>query len=120
MGLGAIVTVLASTTVADVTGILAAGALAVIGLFVLPAKRQRARADLASKVTALREKLIGALVPAFERERDRSQQRIREAISPWARFMRTENEGLLAARSTLDRLGTGAEDLAARITALPG
>jgi len=63
VGLGTIVAVLASTTVADVTGILAAGALSVIGLFVLPAKRQRARADLAGKVTALREKLIDALVP---------------------------------------------------------
>ena len=36
VGLGTIVAVLASTTVADVTGILAAGALSVIGLFVLP------------------------------------------------------------------------------------
>jgi small GTP-binding protein len=120
VGLGAIVAVLASTTVADVTGILAAGALAVIGLFVLPAKRQRARADLGAKVTALREKLLAALTPAFERERDRSQQKVREAIGPWARFMRTENEGLLAARSTLDRLGTGMDDLTAGIDALPG
>lgn len=120
VGLGAIVAVLASTTVADVTGILAAGALSVIGLFVLPAKRQRARADLASKVQALREKLIGALVPAFERERDRSQQRIREAISPWTRFVRTEKELLEEAHSALERIGTGADDLAARIAALPG
>ncbi len=120
VGLGTIVAVLASTTVADVTGILAAGALSVIGLFVLPAKRQRARADLAAKVHALREKLIGALVPAFERERDRSQQRIREAIAPWARFVRTEKERLEEARAALDRIGTGADDLGARIDALPG
>jgi len=114
------VAVLASTSVADVTGILAAGALSVIGLFVLPAKRQRARADLAAKVQALREKLIGALVPAFERERDRSQQRIREAIAPWARFVRTEKERLEEARSALDRIGAGADDLGARIDTLPG
>lgn len=117
VGLGAIVAVLASTTVADVTGILAAGALSVIGLFVLPAKRQRARRDLASKVQALREKLIGALVPAFERERDRSQQRIRESISPWTRFIRTERERLEEARSALGRIGTGADDLVARLAA---
>jgi small GTP-binding protein len=120
VGLGAIVAVLASTTVADVTGILAAGALSVIGLFVLPAKRQRARRDLASKVQALREKLIGALLPSFERERDRGQQRIREAISPWARFVRTEKERLEEARSALDRIGAGADDLAARLDALSG
>ncbi len=120
VGLGTIVAVLASTTVADVTGILAAGALSVLGLFVLPARRARARADLAGKVTALREKLIGALVPAFERERDRSQQRIREAIAPWARFVRTEKERLEEARSALGRIEVAADSLAARIAALPG
>jgi small GTP-binding protein len=120
VGLGAIVAVLASTTVADVTGILAAGALSVIGLFVLPAKRQRARRELGAKVTALREKLLAALTPAFERERDRAQQRIREAMGPWARFVRTERERLEEARSALERTATGADALAARIDALPG
>jgi hypothetical protein len=120
VGLGTIVAVLASTTVADVTGVVAAGALSVLGLFVLPARRARARADLAGKVAALREKLLGALVPAFERERDRSQQGIREAIAPWARFVRTESERLEEARSALERIGTEAEDLARRIAALPG
>jgi small GTP-binding protein len=120
VGLGTIVAVLASTTVADVTGILAAGVLSVLGLFVLPAKRARARADLAGKVTALREKLIGALVPAFERERDRSQQRIREAISPWARFVRAEKERLEEAGAALGRIEAGANELVARIAALPG
>jgi hypothetical protein len=114
------VAVLASTTVADVTGILAAGALSVIGLFVLPARRQRARRELGAKVTALREQLLAALTPAFERERDRGQQRIREAIGPWARFVRTEQERLQEARATLDRIGTGADALAARVDALPG
>jgi hypothetical protein len=120
VGLGTIVAVLASTTVADVTGVVAAAALSVLGLFVLPARRARARADLAGKVAALREKLLGALVPAFERERDRSQQGIREAIAPWARFVRTESERLEEARSALERIGTEAEDLARRIAALPG
>jgi hypothetical protein len=120
VGLGTIVAVLASTTVADVTGILAAGALSILGLFVLPARRARARADLAVKVTALREKLLGALVPAFERERDRGQQRIREAIAPWARFVRTEKERLEEARSALARIDVAADSLAARIAALPG
>ncbi|HSD67239.1 MAG TPA: hypothetical protein VLF95_11090, partial [Vicinamibacteria bacterium] len=83
-------------------------------------RRARARSDLAAKVTALRGKLIGALVPAFERERDRSQQRIREAIAPWARFVQTENERLEEAGQALARIEAGAEDLAARLAALPG
>jgi len=120
VGLGTIETVRASTTAADVTGILAAGALSVVGLLDLPARRQRARADLAAKVQALRDQLIGALVPAFERERDRNQQRIREAIAPWARFVRTERERLDEARAALVRIADGADGLAARVAALPG
>jgi small GTP-binding protein len=120
VGLGTVVAILASTTVADVTGILAAGALSVLGLFVLPAKRARARADLGRKVTALREKLTSALVPAFERERDRSEQRIRDAIAPWARFVRTEKDRLEEAREALGRIEVAADSLAARIAALPG
>jgi small GTP-binding protein len=120
VGLGTIVAILASTTVADVTGILAAGILSVVGLFVLPARRARARADLARKVAALRGKLIAALEPAFQRERDRSEQRIRDAIAPWARFVRTEKERLEEARDTLGRVEVAADSLAARIAALPG
>jgi hypothetical protein len=120
VGLGTIVAILASTTVADVTGILAAGALSILGLFVLPARRARARADLAAKVTTLRGRLIGALAPAFERERGRSEQRIREAIAPWARFVRTEKDRLEEARDALGRIEVAAESLAARIAARPG
>jgi small GTP-binding protein len=120
VGLGTIVAILASTTVADVTGILAAGILSAVGLFVLPARRARARADLARKVTTLRGKLTGALAPAFERERDRSEQKIRDAIAPWARFVRTEKDRLEEARDALGRIAAAADSLAARIAALPG
>ncbi|HXY40021.1 MAG TPA: dynamin family protein, partial [Vicinamibacteria bacterium] len=54
LGLGAVVAALASTTAADVSGFLAAGMLAVVGLLVLPARRQQARRHLAGKVASLR------------------------------------------------------------------
>ena len=41
LGLGTIVAALASTTAADVTGILAASMLSLLGLFLLPARRRR-------------------------------------------------------------------------------
>ena len=47
IGLGAIVTALATTTAADVTGIFAAGAIAVLGLFVIPSKRAHAKGTAA-------------------------------------------------------------------------
>jgi small GTP-binding protein len=115
LGMGAVVATLATTTVADVTGIVAAGTLSVIGFFVLPARRRRARADLASRVAALREKLMASLTGSFERERDRAGERVRSAIAPYARFVRSEEERLGAARGALVDLGDRMESLSARI-----
>ena len=100
LGLGTIVAALASTTVADVTGILAAGVLSLIGLFLLPARREKARRELAAKVTAVREKLMASLTATFEAERDRAAARVREAVSPYAAFVRREKERLDEARAS--------------------
>src|SRR5690606_20346639 len=58
IGLGAAVAALASTTFADVTGILAASALAVVGMFVIPVRRRQAKATLAAKIETLRTNLM--------------------------------------------------------------
>jgi small GTP-binding protein len=117
LGLGTLVAALASTTAADVTGILAAGVLSLVGLFLLPARREKARRELAVKVAAVREKLMASLTATFEAERDRAAARVREAVSPYAAFVRRERERLDEARADLERLGSHLEDLAARIDA---
>jgi ABC-type transport system involved in cytochrome bd biosynthesis fused ATPase/permease subunit len=118
LGLGTIVAALASTTVADVTGILAAGVLSLIGLFLLPARREKARRELAAKVTAVREKLMASLTATFEAERDRAAARVREAVSAYAAFVRRENERLDQAQASLARLGADLDALAARLDAI--
>ena len=67
LGLGTIVTLAATTAAADVTGILLAGAMATLGLFVIPARRRQAKAQLRSKVTTLRETLATALREQFQK-----------------------------------------------------
>jgi small GTP-binding protein len=104
LGLGAVVVVLASTTLADVTGILAAGAVSLLGMLVLPAKRQLAKNELRGKVTAMRERLMGALTVQFDHELERSIQRLREAMGPYTRFVRSERERLADARDSLRQL----------------
>lgn len=103
LGLGAIVTLLATTQVVDVTGILAAGSLAVIGLLVLPAKRRRAKKELTRKIVLLREELMAALTREFDREVERSVHRIDEAIAPYTRFVRAERTQLDENRASLTR-----------------
>jgi len=118
LGLGTIVAALASTTVADVTGIVAAGALSLIGLFLLPARRQKARRDLAAKVTAVRARLMTALTASFESERDGAAVRLRGAVAPYARFVRAEKERLDEAHAALGALTAALDGLSRRIDAI--
>ena len=94
LGLGAIITLMATTQLADVTGLMAAGTLALLGLFVLPARRKRAKTELSSKILQLREKLMSSLTEQFEREIERSRHRIEEAIAPYTRFVKAERQKL--------------------------
>ncbi len=114
LGLGALVAVLASTTVADVSGFLAAGTLAALGLLVLPARRQQARRELSAKVASLRANLLAALTASFDRERERSAGRVRTVLAPYERFVHGERERLEDARSGLSLSGRELEALAAR------
>ncbi len=90
IGLGALVTAIATTAAADVTGILAASVIAVLGLFVIPARRASAKKQLDDRVSELRANLMSSLTAQFEKELKRSMQRINDAIAPYTRFVRAE------------------------------
>jgi small GTP-binding protein len=105
LGLGAAVTALATTTFADVTGILAAGALAVIGLFVIPVRRAQAKTTMRARIETMRQQLVASLTAQFDREVDRSVSRIHDAVLPYTRFVRAEHQRLDAARAELTEIG---------------
>jgi small GTP-binding protein len=115
LGLGTIVTVLATSSAVDVTGIMAAGAISVLGLLVLPARRRQANAELRGKVHRMREQLMGALTGQFDREVERSAQKVQEAVGPYTRFVRAERERLTSTREELRRIRTEIERLQAAI-----
>jgi hypothetical protein len=118
IGLGAAVTALATTTFADVSGILAAGALAVVGLFVIPVRRRQAKAAMRDRIEAMRRQLMESITSQFEREVERSLDRVREAISPYSRFVRSEHERLSTARLDLSSLRDAVIGLLRRVEQL--
>jgi hypothetical protein len=63
---------------------------------------------------------MASLTTTFGTERDRAAARVREAVSPYAAFVRRARERLDEARADLERLGSHLEDLAARIDASLG
>lgn len=90
VGLGALITTLATTMAADVTGIVAASLVAALGLFIIPARRRQAKNELHEKLARLRAELTQSLRAEFEKEIERSLLRMSEAIGPYTRFVRAE------------------------------
>jgi small GTP-binding protein len=95
VGLGALVLTIFQTALLDFTGLLAAGAVAAIGLFVLPAKRRQVKKEFHDKLADLREQLLATMRRQFATELDQMLTRIRDAIAPYTRFIRAQRELLV-------------------------
>ncbi|MHB1133804.1 MAG: dynamin family protein [Chloroflexota bacterium] len=115
VGLGAAVVAFATTAAVDVTGILAASLLAGLGLVILPIKRQRAQRDFRKRVEELRANLTDSLTEEFKRALAHTVQDVREALGPYSRFVRTQQERHQESRDRLTALADGIAALRARI-----
>lgn len=118
IGLGAIISAIATTVAADVTGILLASFVAALGLFVIPARRRSAKRDMHTRVSEMRASLIEALRNQFRGEIERSIQNVRESISPYTRFVRAESSRLQATESSLTELRTELARLKQKVEAM--
>jgi hypothetical protein len=117
LGLGTLVTLAASTVAGDVTGILLASLVAMMGFLVIPARRRKAKREMQEKVSQLRDRLTHALRVEFERARDRGQIRIDNAVAPYSRFVRAERERCIEVRSLLTALRDQAATFRNRLAA---
>lgn len=104
LGLGTILVALLQVTVLDITGIIGASAVAALGLYVLPHRRTKIKSDLRARIAELRAQLAEAMTRQFENELAESVQRIREAITPYTRFVRVERDKLDRLDGELTRL----------------
>jgi GTP-binding protein EngB required for normal cell division len=120
IGLGALVAHVLAGAAADATGVLAASVVAVLGLFIIPSRRQAAKRELRAKIAALREQLMAALTGQFDRELERGLRRIDDAIAPYTRFVRAEGRRLGDAAAELDRCIAQLDALTRRVAALTG
>ncbi len=111
VGLGTLVTILATTAAADATGIVLASAMAILGLFVIPTRRRQAKADMRQRIASLRQQLTYSLRSQFEKEIERSIQEINAAIGPYTRFVRAEQKKLVEVKASFEQTKTGMERL---------
>jgi small GTP-binding protein len=111
VGLGALVLSVLASTAIDITGLLAAGTLAVVGFFIIPYKRKQAKESFRQKMEELRSKLLNALTIQFNHEAENAIARMKDGVTPYTRFVRAERERV---DKTLDVL----DDLRQRLSAL--
>lgn len=115
VSIGAII----GATALDFTGgILAGLALGSLGLFVLPNKRIQAHRQLREKIAQLREALERIVRREYEREQERADARLNDAVSPYTRFTQQEQTRLQDAATRATDLGTRIEALKTEIQAL--
>jgi small GTP-binding protein len=103
IGLGTLVTILATTAAGDVTGILAATVIAALGLFIIPARRSQAKTQMHHRVSELRKMLMDSLCTQFEQEIERGLHHVDETIAPYTRFIRAEHSKLDQMSSSLEK-----------------
>jgi small GTP-binding protein len=118
VGLGALLVAVLHTTLLDVTGILSAGALAALGFYLLPYRRQQLKAQLRERISELRAKLHDVLQKEFDEEITGSLQRIREAMAPYTRFVRVERDKLSRIQADLGAAKNTIESLQAQVRRL--
>lgn len=114
VGLGALVTAAVLSSSLDVTGILAAGTLAIVGFFVIPYKRKQAKDKFREKMETLRTNLLETLTTQFNKESQRAVERLGEGIAPYRRYVRSERERIDKTETTLARLRQRLSALRAR------
>ena len=115
VGLGALVTVLATTAAADATGIILASVVALLGLFIIPARKRQAKAELRGKIANLHQQLTHSLRTQFEHEIERGMVNIKDAIAPYTRFVRAEQGKLSEVQSKLEETKNGLERLKVQV-----
>jgi small GTP-binding protein len=92
VGLGAAIVALVGTAAADVTGILAGIALLGLGLYIIPARRSRAKQSFDAKMQELRLRLHSTMEEQFSKELNSALNRVQDAIAPYTRFVRAEQK----------------------------
>lgn len=118
VGLGALVTTAVLSSTLDITGIIAAGTLAVVGFLVIPYKRKKAKDGFKVKMAALRTNLIDALTTSFQHETGNAVSRLRDNVAPYTRYIQAETERVEKAETSVEEMRGQLSRLKSKIESL--
>ena len=120
VGLGALVTAAILSSSFDITGVIAAGTLAIVGFFIIPYKRKQAKDSFKEKMKNLRTNLLETLTTSFNQESQNAVARLKDGITPYIRYVHAERERIDKSETTLAKLRQRLSALRARSQAVVG
>ncbi|HYP20104.1 MAG TPA: hypothetical protein VEY08_08510, partial [Chloroflexia bacterium] len=112
---GVLVSIAFAAAFIDITGITAALVSGAAGLFVLPYRKRKAQQEFRERTQELRDKLVSAMSTQFNTELEHSTNRIREALAPYTRFVRLQQERMTEADANLSRIEENLDSLRAQV-----
>ncbi len=87
VGLGAGLTIVATTVATDILGIVAAFWVGVAGFMILPYYRKKSQKEFTAQISEIEEKLISALQKELNEEIQSQTLQMEQAISPFRQFV---------------------------------
>ncbi|HMB24044.1 MAG TPA: dynamin family protein [Anaerolineales bacterium] len=118
VGLGALVTAAVLSSSLDITGIIAAGTMAILGFFVIPYKRKQAKDNFKTKMDDLRRRLLESLTNQFTHEAESAVTRLKEGVAPYVRYVNSERARVERTEVALAKLRQQISTLRARSEAV--
>ncbi|GAC1622873.1 MAG: dynamin family protein [Ktedonobacteraceae bacterium] len=88
-------------TFLDLTGITAGVVVVILGIFILPARKASAKRKFDEKMQELRQRVHNLMNEQLSKELNGSIQRIYDALAPYTRFVRAEQEKVANVRQQL-------------------
>ncbi len=118
LGLGAATVAIFSGLALDLTGIALGTAVAGLGLFVIPRRRSAAKKNLHLKMQDVRDGLEASLEQELNKELRKSLDKLKNAIEPYTRFVRSEINNIDKNKASLEENITSLEHLKQEIEAI--
>lgn len=117
IGLGALIAALMGTLAADITGLVAGLGLLLVGYGIIPLRRRQAKRTFDDKMDELRTRLITTMAEQFRKELNAATARVQDAIAPYTRFVRAEQQKTLEVQERIKRLDAAILSLKSEIEA---
>ena len=89
IGIGAALTIIATTVAADILSIVAAFWIGIAGFLVLPYYRKKSQKDFENQMTEIKLRLTDSLTKEFKLEIDSQADHLNKAIQPFQRFIQS-------------------------------